>query len=169
MHRVGQLLSSPGSGLPPGFNGYGLLYGVVCREFVAHTSRPVVTAAAYQAFPQIPAALAALVSNLGAPFEERGSWDVPPIDKTELIDVPSDVPTLLLSGGFDTQRPPADAARIAETMTNGIHEIIPGAGHVVSLGYPCAHAVIFSFFDRLTEVDDSCVATATVLQFTIAG
>lgn len=156
-----------GFGLPPGFNGYGLLYGVVCREFVAHTSREAVTAAAYQAFPQIPAALATLVPNLGTPFDECSTWNVPPIGEDELIDVPSDVPTLLLSGSFDTQTPPADAARIATTMTNGIHEIIPGAGHVVSLGYPCAHTLIFSFFDRLSEVDESCVATATVPQFTI--
>lgn len=158
-----------GFGLPPGFNGYGLLYGVVCREFVPHTSREDVTAAAYQAFPQIPATLAALVPNLGTPFDECNTWDVPPIDKTELIDVPSDVPTLLLSGSFDTQTPPADAARITTTMTKGIHEIIPGAGHVVSLGYPCAHTMIFSFLDRLTEVDDSCVTNAAVPQFTIAA
>jgi pimeloyl-ACP methyl ester carboxylesterase len=144
------------------------LYGVVCREFVPHTSRAAVTAAAYQAFPEIPAALAALVPNLGVPFDECSTWDVPPIDESELIDVPTDVPTLLLSGSFDTQTPPADAARIATTMTNGIHEVIPGAGHVVSLGNPCAHTLIFSFLDRLNEVDDSCLATATVPQFTVA-
>lgn len=156
-----------GSELPPGFNGYGLLYGVVCREFVPYTSRATVVAAAQRAFPQIPAALAALVPNLGVPFDECSTWDVPPIDKSELIDVSSDVPTLMLSGSFDTQTPPADADRVARNLTRAIHDIIPGAGHVVSLGYPCAHTLIFSFLDRLAEPDDSCLSTATVPPFTV--
>jgi pimeloyl-ACP methyl ester carboxylesterase len=67
--------------------------------------------------------------------------------------VQSDVPVLLLSGGLDPVTPPANAARVAQTLTNHHHVVAAGYGHIVS-PHGCAPRLIAAFvdaaaFDRL--------------------
>jgi pimeloyl-ACP methyl ester carboxylesterase len=62
--------------------------------------------------------------------------------------VRSDVPTLLLSSGNDSQTPPALAAEAARTLTRGYHVHFPDVGHVVvaqPLSAACAAIVVESF------------------------
>jgi pimeloyl-ACP methyl ester carboxylesterase len=153
--------------LPPGLTGYGLLYGVVCREYAPQTSQEAIDAQAQQAFPGVPEALTVLVPNLGRVFDECARWNVPPAPDDVSAPVRSDLPTLLLSGTFDTQTRSAYADEAATTLPNAIHRIIPGAGHVLAAGYPCAHTMIMSFLDDPAGVDDSCLASVEVPPFTV--
>jgi hypothetical protein len=56
-----------------------------------------------QAFPGVPDALTTLVPNLGRIFDECARWRVPRAPDDVAAPLRSDVPTLLLSGTFDTQ------------------------------------------------------------------
>jgi pimeloyl-ACP methyl ester carboxylesterase len=71
----------------------------------------------------------------------------------------SDIPTLILSGSFDTITSLAWAYAAAGTLPNSRIASIPGAGHFVTIGSPCAQAAIASFLQRPDEPDTNCVAT----------
>jgi pimeloyl-ACP methyl ester carboxylesterase len=58
--------------------------------------------------------------------------------------VTSDVPTLLLSGGLDPVTPPAGAAAVAATLSNGRQVVVRGSGHIVST-YACVPRLIAEF------------------------
>jgi pimeloyl-ACP methyl ester carboxylesterase len=60
------------------------------------------------------------------------AWQVPPVSRTFLDPVTSDVPTLLLSGERDPVTPPGNAERAARTLRNSLHVIVPDGGHSYS-------------------------------------
>lgn len=75
-------------------------------------------------------------------------WDAP---------VHSDVPALLLSGEADPVTPPQYAARVAETLPNGLHIIGPGMGHGL-LGRGCIDTLVSDFVAAasVTDLDATC-------------
>jgi pimeloyl-ACP methyl ester carboxylesterase len=73
--------------------------------------------------------------------------------------VPSSIPTLLISGSFDTLTSLAGAKAAAAKLSNATIISIPGIGHSVSPSSPCAQAVIVSFLSDRAAPDTSCVGT----------
>jgi pimeloyl-ACP methyl ester carboxylesterase len=72
--------------------------------------------------------------------------------------VASGIPTLLVSGSFDTLTSLAGAQAAAASLSNATIISIPGVGHFVSPWSPCAQAVIVSFLaDPNAAPDTSCV------------
>jgi pimeloyl-ACP methyl ester carboxylesterase len=71
----------------------------------------------------------------------------------------SEVPTLILSGSFDSVTPLAWAYAAAETLPNSRIARIPGVGHFVTLESPCAQSIIASLLLRPDAPDTNCVAT----------
>lgn len=65
--------------------------------------------------------------------------------------VASDVPTLILAGGFDPTAPPDLAAQAAETLANSYLFVIPDAGHEVVPGSPCVEDLIQDFLSDPTR------------------
>jgi pimeloyl-ACP methyl ester carboxylesterase len=59
--------------------------------------------------------------------------------------VASSVPTLLISGSFDTLTSLAGAKAAATKLSHATIISIPGVGHFVSPASPCAQAVIVLF------------------------
>lgn len=70
----------------------------------------------------------------------------------------SDVPTLLLSGALDPVTPPRWGALAAETLSQSVHAVAPGAGHNVG-PYGCVPRVMADFVasGSVHELDTDCV------------
>jgi hypothetical protein len=76
--------------------------------------------------------------------------------------VVSDVPALLISGERDPVTPPANGEKVVRTLKNGLHLIVPDAGHSTEgmHGNDCLNGVIDTFIASGTTqgLDTSCVA-----------
>ena len=79
--------------------------------------------------------------------------------------VPSSIPTLLISGSFDTLTSLAGAKAAAAKLSNATIISIPGVGHSVSPSSPRAQAVIVSFLSDRAAPDTSCVGTLKTPSF----
>jgi pimeloyl-ACP methyl ester carboxylesterase len=88
---------------------------------------------------------------------------VPFAGADEITPVSSDIPTLLLSSGNDTQTPTALAAEAARTLSHSHHVVFPTIGHVAfahTVAMACTAVVVESFLvrpDRTPATD--CVAS----------
>src|SRR5262249_7027257 len=87
----------------------------------------------------------------------REVWKVPAAPDAMHQPVASSIPTLLISGSFDTLTSLAGAKAAAAKLSNATIISIPGIGHSVSPSSPCAQAVIVSFLSDPTAPDTSCV------------
>jgi pimeloyl-ACP methyl ester carboxylesterase len=92
-------------------------------------------------------------------------WPVPPVDRAFLAPVASGVPTLLTSGERDPATPPANAERVARTLPNSLHVVVPDAGHVYSGiegGNECVSRLIVQLVETGTVkgLDPTCMARA---------
>jgi len=65
-------------------------------------------------------------------------WHVPPAPPSERKPVRSDVPTLLLSGGYDWLTPPSWGKSAAQSLSVSRHVVFKNQGHGVTSQDPCA-------------------------------
>jgi pimeloyl-ACP methyl ester carboxylesterase len=144
---------------PPGFVGYGLAYGVICREWVPFDSEREVLAQGRDVLPRYPRSVLAQPPQFTYMFDDCRVWDVPAAPASVREPAVSDIPTLILSGSFDSVTPLTWAYAAAETLPNSWIASIPGVGHFVAPESPCAQAVMASFLLRPDTPDTNCVAT----------
>jgi pimeloyl-ACP methyl ester carboxylesterase len=96
----------------------------------------------------------------------RDVWKVPPAPEAMRQPVASSIPTLLISGSFDTLTSLAGAKAAAARLSNATVISIQGVGHFVSPASPCAQAVIVSFLYAPDAPDTSCVGALKPPSFT---
>jgi pimeloyl-ACP methyl ester carboxylesterase len=96
----------------------------------------------------------------------REVWKVPAAPDAMHQPVASSIPTLLISGSFDTLTSLAGAKAAAAKLSNATIISIPGVGHAVSPASPCAQTVIVSFLADPTAPDTSCVGALKPPSFT---
>jgi pimeloyl-ACP methyl ester carboxylesterase len=127
--------------------GDGLAFGVTCREDYPFASPEDLGAAGRQAFPDYPASVQREGVGSWAYVNEdcREVWKVPAAPMAMHQPVASSIPTLLISGTFDTLTSLA-GAQAAAHLSHATIISIPGIGHTVSLSSSCAQAVIVSFY-----------------------
>jgi pimeloyl-ACP methyl ester carboxylesterase len=148
---------------PPGPDvpalGYGLSYGVSCRESYPFATPEDLAAAGRKAFPDYPASITREGVGGWAYFNEDCGevWKVPAAPETMHQPVASSIPTLLISGTFDTLTSLAGAKEAAAKLSDATIISIPGVGHAVSPQSPCAQAVVASFLANPAAPDTSCV------------
>jgi pimeloyl-ACP methyl ester carboxylesterase len=148
---------------PPGPDvpalGYGLSYGVSCRESYPFATPADLAAAGRKAFPDYPASITREGVGGWAYFNEDCGevWKVPAGPETMHQPVASSIPTLLISGTFDTLTSLAGAKEAAAKLSNATIISIPGVGHGVSPQSPCAQSVVASFLADPSAPDTSCV------------
>jgi pimeloyl-ACP methyl ester carboxylesterase len=147
---------------------YGLAFGVSCREDYPFATPEDLAAAGREAFPDYPAAIQREGVGGWAYFNEdcRDVWRVPPAPEAMHQPVASSIPTLLISGSFDTLTSLAGAKAAATRLSNATIISIPGVGHFVSPASPCAQAVVVSFLAAPDTPDTSCVGTLKRPSFT---
>ena len=160
---------------PPGPDvpalGYGLAFGVSCREGYPFATPEDLAAAGREAFPDYPPSVTREGVGGWAYFNEdcRDVWKVPAAPEAMRQPVASSIPTLLISGSFDTLTSLAGAKAAAAKLSNATIISIPGIGHFVSPASPCAQAVIVSFLADPDAPDTSCVGALKPQSFTVAG
>jgi pimeloyl-ACP methyl ester carboxylesterase len=83
------------------------------------------------------------------------------------IPVKSDVPTLVLNGALDHVTPPSYGERVAQTLSNARHFVLPNRGHNDT--DPCVCGMIENFIiaGRLEGLDSSCLAKTEDLSFAL--
>ena len=148
----------PGPGVPA--LGYGLAVGVSCRESYPFATPEDLAAAGREAFPDYPASIQDEGVGGWAYFNEdcRDVWKFPAAPEAMHQPVESAIPTLLISGTFDTLTSLAGAKAAAVKLSNATIISVPGIGHMVSPWSPCAQAVIVSFLADPNAPDISCVS-----------
>ena len=147
--------------------GDGLAVGTTCREDRLGTPQEL-AAAGREAFPGYPASVQREGIGGWAYVQEdcREVWKLPLAPKSMHEPVASNIPTLLVSGTFDTLTSLAGAKSAAARFSHATFISIPGVGHTVSPSSPCAQKVIVSFYDDPNAVPDtSCVGALKPARF----
>jgi hypothetical protein len=86
-------------------------------------------------------------------------WPVETLAATVDAPVVSDIPTLLLSGGFDPVTPPPFAVAAAAGLSRAYNLVDPSASHGVAFQSECPNQIIRAFLDDpITPPDSSCLA-----------
>ncbi|QEV03102.1 alpha/beta fold hydrolase [Streptomyces viridifaciens] len=147
---------------------HGLAYGVFCGEWTPFESRAEVIRAGHRAFPSFPRSVVANAPLLAFLHPDCRAWDVPAADDSVRDVTYSDIPTLVLSGGFDAQTAPSSGAYAARTLSRSTALTIPYVAHVVFADSPCAQSITRSFFDTPTAPDKGCLAGLKPPPFEIA-
>jgi pimeloyl-ACP methyl ester carboxylesterase len=143
---------------PPGFDAYGLAYGVLCAELVPFSSEGQVLRAGARAFPSYPKSVLAQAPQIPYVYHDCRIWNVPRLPEAREM-THSVVPTLLLSGSFDAVTPLAWAQAAASGLSNSTVVSIPGVGHFVLPRSQCAQSVVSSFLENPRAPDTGCVAS----------
>jgi pimeloyl-ACP methyl ester carboxylesterase len=148
--------------------GFGLAYGVTCREAYPFATPEDLAAAGREAFPDYPASLQGEGVGSWAYANEdcRDVWKVPAAPDAIRQPLSSSIPTLFISGSFDTLTSLAGAKAAAVSLSNATIISIPGVGHFASPASPCAQAAIVSFLATPDAPDTSCVGALKPPSFT---
>ncbi|HEY1867484.1 MAG TPA: alpha/beta fold hydrolase [Candidatus Cybelea sp.] len=146
----------------------GLAVGTSCREDNLGTPQELATAGR-EAFPDYPASITREGIGGWAYVQEdcRDVWKLPRAPQSMHEPVASNIPTLLISGTFDTLTSLAGAKAAAARLSRATIISIPGVGHTVSPQSPCAQSVILSFYAAPGRAPDtSCVGALKPATFT---
>jgi pimeloyl-ACP methyl ester carboxylesterase len=148
--------------------GDGLAFGVTCREDYPFATPEELVAAGRAAFPNYPASVQReAVGGWAYVNEDCGDiWKAPAAPIALRQPVASNIPTLLISGTFDTLTSLAGAKAAATRLSHATIISIPGVGHTVSASSPCARSVVVSFYAAPDRAPDtSCVGKLKPARF----
>jgi pimeloyl-ACP methyl ester carboxylesterase len=147
--------SLAGSGI--GILGYGLAFGVGCGEWIPYMQDSILPAG-QRAFPAYPDSVLAPALHVTDIAGECNVWKVPKAPAEQRAATPSTIPTLLLSGSFDSILPTSWARLAARTLPNSTVLQFAGIGHAVTVASPCAQEVFTSFLTTPRAPNTACVA-----------
>ncbi|MFF2080144.1 alpha/beta fold hydrolase [Kitasatospora sp. NPDC058162] len=147
--------------------GQGLAYGVFCSEWVPYEDPSDVIRAGRRAFPSFPRSVLAQGPQLPFLRGDCHAWDIPAAPPAVRDVTRSDIPTLVLSGGFDAQTGASNGAYAARTLPNATAVTIPYTAHVVVAASPCARSIVVSFLDTPGTPQTGCASDVRPPQFEI--
>lgn len=138
----------------------GMFLSVICSEDVPYITEE-------QAAEETAGTLMGtmFIDHLRASCEH---WVQGPIPAGFRDPVRSDVPALVLSGEVDPVTPPRWGEHALQTLPNGRHVVVPGAGHGIVM-LPCAGDVLAEFFEHgdAKAVDATCLESRRRVPFFI--
>ncbi|MGI5403755.1 alpha/beta fold hydrolase [Streptomyces sp. CA-135486] len=146
---------------------HGLAYGVFCREWTPSESEADVIRAGRRAFPSFPRSVLANAPQLPFLHADCRAWDVPAAPRSVRRVTRSDIPTLVMSAGFDAQTGASNGAYAARTLSRSTALTVPYVAHVAFAESPCAQAISISFFDTPNAPNTGCLAGLQPPQFEI--
>ena len=138
--------------------GNGLQYGVECSEWVPSEPRSKLLKKGRRVFPRYPDSVLAQAPQVPFAFKDCGVWNVPKAPASQRAVTRSTIPTLLLSGSFDTATAPWQAQIAARTLPDSTVATIPGVGHDAVAKSRCARRVLASFLSAPSAPNTDCVA-----------
>jgi pimeloyl-ACP methyl ester carboxylesterase len=142
-----------------------MFYSMQCREEVPFESE--------QRFGEMSEGLPEpIVEHIGAfsgfHFGLCESWTSGIADPVENERVVSEVPALVLAGGYDPATPPEWSRSAAAGLTNGYYYEFPGQGHGIMRANECGLSIGLSFLDDPTRPPDAgCLADESTPDFVI--
>jgi pimeloyl-ACP methyl ester carboxylesterase len=124
-------------------NGIGMRLSVWCAEEAPFVSKAAIEAESNR-YPAIKGASPALYDP-----EICNIWGVKPLDARENEPVTSSVPTLLISGEYDTATPAKWARQMTENLANSYHLVFRGWQHTPTTYWdnPCGMRAANAFFN----------------------
>jgi pimeloyl-ACP methyl ester carboxylesterase len=153
-----------------GGTGYGLAFGVFCRESVAFTTPARTEKIAHRALANFPGSVLALVPQLPYVFDDCGTWNVGKAPTSTQAPAISNLPVLLMSGSLDGVAPPSNAVIAASHLSNAASVIFPGAGHDTILWSSCAPPAMTGFLDQPSSTyRATCETNATTFVTTLSS
>jgi len=88
-------------------------------------------------------------------------WPRAEIERDYAQPVKSDVPVLILTGQWDPVTPPSNGDRVAKTLSNSLHIVVPSGGHGLDglEGMDCLDHMIVDFIERgsIAGLNTECV------------
>ncbi|WP_328551567.1 alpha/beta hydrolase [Streptomyces sp. NBC_00358] len=147
---------------------HGLAYGVFCREWTPFESEADVIRGGRRAFPTFPRSVLANAPQLPFLHADCRAWDVPPASPSARNVTRSNIPTLVMSAGFDAQTAPSNGPYVARTLSRSTVVTVPYVAHVAFAESPCAQSITTSFFNRPTAPNTRCLAGLQPPTFEIA-
>ncbi|WP_241002883.1 alpha/beta fold hydrolase [Streptomyces sp. CB01881] len=148
---------------------HGLAFGVFCSEWTPFESEADVLEAGRRAFPSFPDSVLANAPLLAWLHADCRAWDVPAAPRSVREVTRSDIPTLVLSGGFDSQTAPSSGPYAARTLSRSTEVTVPYVAHVVFADSPCAQSITRSFFDTPSAPNTECLACLEPPEFEIGA
>ncbi|MGW7189180.1 alpha/beta fold hydrolase, partial [Streptomyces sp. NPDC054838] len=137
---------------------HGLAYGVFCREWTPYESQAEVLRAGQAAFPSFPRSVLAQAPQLAFLHADCAAWNVPAAPRSVRDVTHSDIPTLVMSAGFDAQTGARNGPYVARTLSRATVVTVPYVAHVAFAASPCAQEITRSFLDTPTAPKTGCLA-----------
>ncbi|MEU6890556.1 alpha/beta fold hydrolase [Streptomyces sp. NPDC046557] len=147
---------------------HGLAYGVFCREWIPFESEAEGLRAGQRAFPSYPRSVLAQAPQLAFLHADCDAWHVPAAPRSIRDVTRGDIPTLVMSAGFDAQTGARNGPYVARTLSRATVVTIPYVAHVAFAASPCAQDITLSFLNTPTAPKTGCVATLKPPAFEIA-
>ncbi|PSJ28492.1 transporter [Streptosporangium nondiastaticum] len=151
-----------------GRTAHGLAYGVFCSEWVPYESRAEAIRGGRAAFPSFPRSVLAQAPQLTFLRPDCRVWNVPAAPRSIRKVTRSNIPTLALSGGFDSQTGAANGPYVARTLSRATVVTVPYEPHVVFATSRCAQEITTSFFNNPTAPKTACLTTLKPPRFETA-
>ncbi|MFJ9944810.1 alpha/beta fold hydrolase [Streptomyces erythrochromogenes] len=147
---------------------HGLVYGVFCSEWTPYESEQAALRGGQATFPSFPRSVQAQAPQLTFLHPDCDVWNVPAAPPSIRDATRGDIPTLALSGGFDSQTGADNGPYVARTLPNAKVVTVPYEPHVVFATSKCAQQIAVSFFDNPSAPNTACLKTLEPPEFEIA-
>nr|WSX48513.1 alpha/beta hydrolase [Streptomyces sp. NBC_00974] len=147
---------------------HGLSYGVFCSEWTPYESQEQALRGGQEAFPSFPRSVQAQAPQLTFLRPDCDVWNVPPAAPSIRDVTRGDIPTLALSGGFDSQTGADNGPYVARTLSKAKVVTIPYQPHVVVATSKCAQEIAVSFFETPNAPKTACLKGLEPPEFEIA-
>lgn len=145
----------------------GMTQSFVCQEWTPFGSTTDILRAGKQAFPRFPESVLRNAPQLPFEHELCRAWKVPKGVASQRERVVSDIPTLVISGTFDSKTGAAWGAYAAETLSQSTYVKINGIGHWVVVQSECAQDIFQSFLDSPLSPDTTCAPNTKPAPFNV--
>ncbi|WP_241846344.1 alpha/beta fold hydrolase [Streptomyces sp. MJM1172] len=136
---------------------HGLSYGVFCSAWTPYESEEAALRGGQAAFPSFPRSVQAQAPQLTFLRPDCAAWNVPAAAPSIRDATRGDIPTLALSGGFDSQTGADNGPYVARTLSKAKVVTVPYEPHVVFATSKCAQEIATSFFDTPAAPRTGCL------------
>jgi pimeloyl-ACP methyl ester carboxylesterase len=151
-----------------GLVGAGLALGAYCQEMANWTTPEQALSQAQLAMPGLPDSVLRITPTGSWIFRECGAWGLGRSNTADRLPVSSAVPTLIMSGSFDSSTAPQWVEEITPGLSNSVVLRFPGVGHSVLPSSTCAQSIMTAFIDDpRRDIDQSCIPKTTIPTFSL--
>lgn len=151
-----------------GLLGAGLALGAYCQEMANWTTPAQALSHARAAMPGLPDSVLRITPTGSWIFRECDAWGLGRSDTIDVLPTSSAVPSLILTGTFDSSTAPQWVRAVAPGLSNSVALRFAGVGHAVLPTSTCAQSIMTAFVDDPQgNVDQSCIAQDAVPTFSL--